>query len=139
MYGLLGPIDQNARSVIHPVQRAAKGQRCVGSRIECRQLAFAALPSLPIGLHDGGRRAGVQAPGQRLALPCGPFSGVSPSFGIGRPAMPLRSIQCCMARAFAQVGKRNTRNSASSRHSASTMNSSAAAMRLLEYLQAMKN
>src|SRR5215471_2719854 len=63
----------SARSVIDPVQRPAMGQRCIGCRIECRQLAFAALPSLAIGLHDGARSASLKTPGQRLAPPFGLF------------------------------------------------------------------
>src|SRR5262249_16435648 len=55
---------------------------------ECRQLAFAALPGLPIGLHDGACGAGVETPGQGFTLLFRP--GVSPTFGIGRRAMPLR-------------------------------------------------
>jgi len=120
-----------ARSVIDPVQRPAKSQRCIGSRIECRQLAFAALPSLPIGLHDGPGRTGTEAPGQRFMLLFHTFfcclaklrhwlvrnaAAINPVLH-GASLRPGREVE-------------HAEPPASSRQPASDMNSPAAAMRL---------
>jgi len=43
MHGLRRPIDQRARSVVDPVQPAAKGQRRISRSIEHRQVAFPSI------------------------------------------------------------------------------------------------
>jgi hypothetical protein len=63
------------------------------------------VPGAAIGLHDIAHRARRHTQASACRFSSATSSGVRPSLGAGRWVMPLRSIQCCIARAFAQVVK----------------------------------
>ena len=83
--------------MLHLIVRSTKRQADGAGGIERCEVRVSRVPGAPVGLHDVAHRA------RRFLSAFS--SSVGPSLGIGLCAIPLRSIQCCMARAFAQVVK----------------------------------